>query len=116
MKFLKTTVAEDAITTEEILVVAVAEVSVEIEIHLQDVKVTLLQEKKVVSVLIEIQSRFLLRVLRFGGFAQRLTLPAFRQEVQTLTRLGVTPSIRVRTRWMFGFQRRLVRRCECEML
>ena len=28
---------------------------------------------------------------------------------------GVPPTT-VRTRWMLGFQRRLVRRCECEML
>src|SRR5208282_1884810 len=35
------------------------------------------------------------------------------QPVQTFTRLGA-PSIRARTRWMFGFQRRFVRRCECE--
>ena len=33
--------------------------------------------------------------------------------VQTLTRLG-EPLTRARTRWMFGFQRRLVRRCECD--
>ena len=39
------------------------------------------------------------------------TLPAFRQEVHTLTRLGV-PFTMARTRWMFGFQRRFVRRCE----
>jgi len=42
-------------------------------------------------------------------------LPAFRHEAQTFWRLGVLPT-RVRTRWMLGFQRRLVRRCECEML
>jgi hypothetical protein len=36
-------------------------------------------------------------------------------EVQTLRRFGL-PSTIVRTRWMFGFQRRLVRRCEWEML
>jgi hypothetical protein len=46
---------------------------------------------------------------------QRVTLPAFRQEVQTLRRFGVAPTI-ARTRWILGFQRRLVRRCECEML
>ena len=46
---------------------------------------------------------------------QRVTLPALRQEVHTLRRFGVDPTI-ARTRWMFGFQRRLVRRCECEML
>src|SRR5947209_18265214 len=37
------------------------------------------------------------------------------QEVQALTRFGV-PFTTARTVWMFGFQRRLVRRCECEML
>ncbi len=47
--------------------------------------------------------------------AQRVTLPAFRQVVQTLSRFGVAP-IFARTRWMLGFQRRFVRRCECEML
>src|SRR2546423_10469502 len=36
-------------------------------------------------------------------------------EVQAFTRFGVPPTT-VRTRWMFGFQRRDVRRCECEML
>ena len=35
------------------------------------------------------------------------------QLVQTLTRL-VEPFNEARTRWMFGFQRRLVRRWECE--
>jgi hypothetical protein len=44
-----------------------------------------------------------------------VTLPAFRQDVQTLIRLGVEPTM-ARTRWMFGFQRRLVRRWEWEML
>ncbi|KUG51609.1 hypothetical protein AVL62_09845 [Serinicoccus chungangensis] len=53
------------------------------------------------------------RACRGGG--QRVTLPAFRQEVQTLSRFEVPPMV-VRTRWMLGFQRRLVRRCECEML
>ena len=48
--------------------------------------------------------------------ALRATLPALRHDVQTLSRFGVTPSTRVRTRWMLGFQRRFVRRCECEML
>lgn len=43
----------------------------------------------------------------------RVTFPALRQEVQTLRRLGA-PSTTARTRWMLGFQRRLVRRCECE--
>src|SRR5229473_2945473 len=37
------------------------------------------------------------------------------QEVHTLTRLGVPPAM-VRIRWIFGFQRRRVRRCECETL
>ena len=45
----------------------------------------------------------------------RVTLPALMHEVHTFIRLGVAPT-RVRTRWMLGFQRRLVRRCECEML
>lgn len=38
-------------------------------------------------------------------------LPALRQPVQTLTRL-VDPLTTARTRWMLGFQRRLVRRWE----
>src|SRR5580658_8736374 len=37
------------------------------------------------------------------------------QEVQTLSRLGV-PLTMACTVWMFGFQRRRVRRCECETL
>src|SRR5580692_11692494 len=37
------------------------------------------------------------------------------QDVHTLSRLGV-PDRTVRTVWMFGFQRRRVRRCECETL
>ena len=45
----------------------------------------------------------------------RVTLPAFRQDAHTFCRFGVLPT-RVRTRWMFGFQRRLVRRWEWEML
>ena len=45
----------------------------------------------------------------------RVTLPALMQEVHTLSRFGVRPT-RARTRWMFGFQRRFVRRCECEMV
>jgi hypothetical protein len=49
------------------------------------------------------------------GQAVRCALPAFRHDVQTVIRLGV-PATTVRTRWMFGFQRRLVRRWECEML
>ncbi len=44
-----------------------------------------------------------------------MTLPALRQEVHTLRRFGVEPTM-ARTRWMFGFQRRFVRRWECEML
>src|SRR5450755_3305041 len=36
-------------------------------------------------------------------------------EVHTFMRLGVRPTM-ARTVWMFGFQRRRVRRCECEML
>jgi hypothetical protein len=39
------------------------------------------------------------------------TLPAFRQEVHTLTRLG-DPFTIARTRCTLGFQRRRVRRCE----
>lgn len=45
----------------------------------------------------------------------RTTLPAFRHEVHTFRRLG-EPFCTVRTFWMFGFQRRLVRRWEWEML
>ena len=44
-----------------------------------------------------------------------MTLPALMQEVQELKRFGV-PLITARTVWMFGFQRRFVRRWECEML
>ena len=33
--------------------------------------------------------------------------------MQTLTRVGVFPT-RARTFWMFGFQRRFVRRWECD--
>jgi len=47
------------------------------------------------------------------GYARRVTLPALRHEVQTLTRFGAPPTI-ARTRWMFGFHRREVRRWECE--
>lgn len=39
------------------------------------------------------------------------TLPDFRHEVHTFRRLAV-PLITVRTDWIFGFQRREVRRCE----
>src|SRR5690606_10374482 len=48
------------------------------------------------------------------GCGQAGTLPAFRQEVHTRMRLVVPPTL-VRTVWMFGFQRRGVRRCECEI-
>ena len=41
------------------------------------------------------------------------TLPALMQLVQTLRRF-VEPFTEARTRWMFGFQRRFVRRCECD--
>src|SRR6185312_7101512 len=37
------------------------------------------------------------------------------QEVHTLRRLGVPDTI-ARTVWMFGFQRRRVRTCECDTL
>ena len=42
-----------------------------------------------------------------------MTLPDRIQPVQTFIRVGVPPTT-ARTRWMFGFQRRLVRRWECE--
>lgn len=45
----------------------------------------------------------------------RATLPAFRQEVHTLTRFLLPPGwLTARTDWMFGFHRRLVRRWECD--
>ena len=44
-----------------------------------------------------------------------MTLPALMQEVHTFSRLDV-PRITVCTVWMFGFQRRRVRRCENETL
>ncbi|OJF79155.1 hypothetical protein NS14008_07965 [Nocardia seriolae] len=47
-------------------------------------------------------------------FQPRTTLPAFRQEVQTFMRRVLPGATWARTVWMFGFQRRLVRRCECE--
>ena len=47
--------------------------------------------------------------------AQRVTLPALRQEVHTFSRFGV-PLTTARTRWMFGSKRRFVRRCECDTL
>src|SRR4249920_2925352 len=40
-------------------------------------------------------------------------LPLLMQPVQTYIRFGVLPT-RAFTRWMFGFQRRLVRRWECD--
>jgi hypothetical protein len=43
------------------------------------------------------------------AWCQRETLPALMHEVQAFTRFGV-PLTTVRTRWMFGFQRRDVRR------
>ena len=48
----------------------------------------------------------------------RVTLPAWMQEVHTLSFLGVLPVLPTiaRTVWMLGFQRRFVRRCEWEML
>jgi hypothetical protein len=49
---------------------------------------------------------------RLGSAGQPFwTLPAFRQEVHTRTRLGA-PATMARIRWMLGFQRRFVRRCE----
>src|SRR6476661_809032 len=39
--------------------------------------------------------------------AQRVTLPALRQPVQTLSRLGAPLTV-ARTRWMFGSNRRFV--------
>lgn len=45
----------------------------------------------------------------------RVTFPAFKQEVQTFRR-RLRPDTKARTRWMFGFQRLLVRRWEWEML
>jgi len=44
-----------------------------------------------------------------------VTLPALMHEVQTFSRFRV-PLITACTVWMFGFQRRRVRRCECEIL
>ncbi len=41
----------------------------------------------------------------------RVILPALMQDVQAFTRFGV-PFTNARTRWMFGFQRRLFRLCE----
>jgi hypothetical protein len=44
-----------------------------------------------------------------------VTLPALMQDVQTFSRFGVPFTVAC-TVWMFGFQRRRVRRCEWEML
>ena len=44
-----------------------------------------------------------------------MTLPPLMQEVQTFIRLVFEPA-RLRTVWMLGLKRRLVRRLECEML
>src|SRR4051794_29942701 len=44
----------------------------------------------------------------------RTTLPAFRQEVHTFSRFRWEMPTFACTVWMFGFQRRLVRRWECE--
>lgn len=42
-------------------------------------------------------------------------MPAFRQDVQTFTRCLLPPGrVAAWTVWIFGFHRRLVRRCECE--
>ena len=46
----------------------------------------------------------------------RTTLPALRQEVHTCILRVLPPPAGVRTVWMFGFQRRLVRRCEWDTL
>ena len=43
-----------------------------------------------------------------------MTLPAFRQDVHTVSRLRVPGATRARTVWTLGFHRRCVRRCECE--
>jgi len=49
------------------------------------------------------------------GLSQaRVTLPALRQDVHTFSREREPPFTLVRTVWMFGFQRRWVRRCECD--
>lgn len=44
-----------------------------------------------------------------------MTLPALMQDVQTCSRREV-PATFARTTWIFGFQRRGVRRCEWETL
>ncbi len=53
LKFLKTTVAEDAITTEEVLVVLAEDAQVVTEVQLQEEKETLLQDVKVLVVDLE---------------------------------------------------------------
>src|SRR5215210_2410465 len=45
-------------------------------------------------------------------FQARTTLPARMHEVQTFIRWRPPPARAARTDWMFGFQRRGVRRCE----
>ena len=50
-----------------------------------------------------------------AALRQRVTLPALMQEVHTFNLVGVLPTV-TRTDWMLGFQRRLVRRWEWEML
>ena len=50
----------------------------------------------------------------YRGAQPRVTLPAFRHEVQTLSRRRVPGATTARTVWTFGFHRRCVRRCECE--
>src|SRR5689334_15857793 len=45
----------------------------------------------------------------------RLTLPAFRQRVQTFT-FSIFPSTTVRTTWRFGFQMRRVLLLACDTL
>ena len=51
-----------------------------------------------------------------GWDQARVTLPALMHDVQTFNFLVVPPPAGVRTDWMFGFQRRLVRRCEWDTL
>src|SRR5690606_27286233 len=48
--------------------------------------------------------------------AARTTLPALRHRVHTRTRRVLPPPAGVRTVWMFGSQRRRVRRCEWDTL
>ena len=50
------------------------------------------------------------------GAQPRTTLPALMHEVQTFIRRVVPPPAGVWTVWMFGFHRRLVRRCEWDTL